>query len=154
MIPTFDIRRVAPLPDAMLGVMTGKDHVPVCLTAELPWRNNTPFISCIPPGLYEAIKIMSPSRGIEVFQLVEVPDRSSIQLHKANAGMRVINEKGDTELLGCIAPGTSYLRDGMLPPDHKLSGYNGVLGSGKAFAHFMDICENNDTILLRIVNCF
>jgi len=153
MIPEFDIRRIAPLHDAMLGVMTGKDHVPVCLTAELPWRDNTPFISCIPAGLYEAIKIMSPSRGIEVFQLVGVPDRSSIQIHIANAPMRPINDKGDTELLGCIAPGSSYLRKTIEAID-KLAGYNGVLGSKRAFTRFMHICKDNDTILLRVVNCY
>lgn len=154
MIPTFDIKRVSPLHDATLGVMLDQDNVPVCLTTELPWKFNRPFVSCIPPGLYEAIKVLSPSRGYEVFQFVEVPDRSSIQIHIANAGTRVIGDLGETELQGCIAPGTSYLRDGMLPPGHKLAGYNGVLGSRRAFTRFMEICENTDTILLRIVNCY
>lgn len=145
MRPIFTIKRVAPLKDATLGVMLDKDQVPVCLTAELPWKNNMPFVSCIPPGLYEALKIMSPSREIEVFQLVEVPGRDRIQIHIANAPMRPIDEDGTTELLGCIAPGLLFGgRDG----------YNGVNSSGKAFAHFMDICKNTDTILLKIVNCY
>ena len=145
MIPEFTIKRVSPLSDATLGVMLDEEQKPVCLTAELPWKNNKPFVSCIPPGLYEAIRITSPSRGYELFQFVEVPGRTLIQIHIANAPMRTINDKGDTELLGCIAPGLRFGgRDG----------YNGVNSSGKAFAHFMGICKNTDTILLKIVNCY
>lgn len=145
MIPIYEIERLHFLHDAMLGEMYAPSGELVCLTGELPWKHNEPFISCIPHGLYEAIKVVSPRRGIELFQLVDVPDRSTIQLHILNAPSRPIDEQGHTESLGCIGPGGSY---GMI------AGYNAVLGSRKAFAHFMKMCENTDTILLRITNCF
>lgn len=66
-----------------------------CRTMELPWKNNQRRISCIPAGVYRAIKHHSPKFG-NSFWLQEVPGRSEILIHKGNY-------KHDT--LGCILPG-------------------------------------------------
>lgn len=69
---------------------------------ELPWHDNKPRESCIPPGTYRAELYASPKHGT-VYMLKGVPSRSAVEIHAANFA-------GDTskgwacELLGCIAP--------------------------------------------------
>jgi hypothetical protein len=136
----YTIRRITALPDATLGVFLNPEGVPICLTAELPWKDNEPYVSCIPPGTYQAIKVLSPKRDIKVFELVSVPGRHNIQIHVANAPMRPINDEGETELLGCIAPGLQF---------GKRAGYNGVLISRVAFDKVMELPEQ---IIIKIEN--
>lgn len=71
-------------------------------TTELPWRNNTRQLSCIPPGVYTCVLVNSPKFG-RVYGVQAVPGRSHVLIHSANLG-------GDstlgwaTQLHGCIAP--------------------------------------------------
>jgi hypothetical protein len=136
----YKIRRVTYLSDATLGVLLDPEGVPICLTAELPWKDNEPYVSCIPEGTYQAIKVMSHKRGYEVFEIVSVPGRTLIQIHVANAPMRPINKEGETELLGCIAPGMKYGGRG---------GYNGVNQSMLAFERVMKLPKQ---IIIKIEN--
>lgn len=71
-------------------------------TIENPWLGNAPNVSCIPDGHYQMERYDSPSRGPNTWQLVEVPDRTYIQIHVANYA---------TDVLGCIGLGTSLLSD-------------------------------------------
>lgn len=78
-------------------------------TIEKPWRNNQPFISCVPCGTYELIPFWR-SNGDDVYALfnpelnvyVDMDDRPSdhgrygILIHIANWA---------SEVVGCIAPG-------------------------------------------------
>jgi len=59
-------------------------------TLELPWLNNQPFISCIPPGTYNAIKTYSKTFGWCI-HILDVQNRSGILIH---AGNFYINTKG------------------------------------------------------------
>ena len=72
-------------------------------TVERGWRNNEPFVSCIPAGTYGIHK--GDFRGkypdLEL-DVGAVPGRSAIEIHRANLA---------TSLQGCIAPG---LRLGLL----------------------------------------
>ena len=72
-------------------------------TLELPWEENKPSESCIPPGVYNCKWIKSPKHG-NVYQVLDVPDRSMIEIHPANfAGDK---DRGFiSELEGCIALG-------------------------------------------------
>lgn len=54
-----------------------------CFTTELPWRNNEPSKSCIPPGTYTAAWHRSPRFGW-TYKLQQVPGRSEILLHSGN----------------------------------------------------------------------
>lgn len=54
-----------------------------CFTLELPWHNNLPNISCIPPGQYSYFRRTSPSNG-EVLELRDVEGRTFIQIHAGN----------------------------------------------------------------------
>ncbi|PQJ78959.1 DUF5675 family protein [Polaribacter porphyrae] len=71
----------------------------LCHTIELPWRNNTRNISCIPEGQYEIVPRFSKKFKHHLI-LKNVDDRSLILFHPANDAKR--------DLEGCIAP-VSYL---------------------------------------------
>jgi hypothetical protein len=74
-----------------------------CRTLELPWRNNMPNRSCIPPGIYEAV-IRSSSRFGRTYWILEVEGRSWILIHSLNLAGDV--EKGwKTHSEGCIGLG-------------------------------------------------
>ncbi len=67
----------------------------ICHTIELPDRNNTPRISCIPIGRYKLEKRRYPKHG-EQIGIPVVLGREAILIHAANNALR--------ELQGCIAP--------------------------------------------------
>jgi hypothetical protein len=67
-------------------------------TLELPWKDNMPDISCIPPGIYGYEKWYSPTFKTTVIRLLHVPGRTNILIHPANFVR---------QLRGCIAPGLS-----------------------------------------------
>ena len=71
-----------------------------CLTLELPWLDNQKNISCIPAGVYEYEKRISPSKLYEVIELKEVPNRSYIQIHAGNY---------TRQILGCCLTGNAIL---------------------------------------------
>ncbi len=62
------------------------------VTLELPERGNRKNISCIPPGVYKAKKRISPGKGYEVIEFINVPNRTYIQAHYGNF---------TSQLLGC-----------------------------------------------------
>lgn len=70
---------------------------PFCCTIELPWRENTCAISCIPEGRYKLEKRKSLHFGHHLL-LRNVPNRSLILIHPANNALK--------QLQGCIAPVT------------------------------------------------
>lgn len=80
--------------------------LPFCKTLELPWMQNAPNISCIPPGVYFCSWTYSPHFGRNLYLVADVPGRSGIRIHPANfAGSVADGYKCD--LLGCIALGRS-----------------------------------------------
>lgn len=92
-------------------------------TVERPWRNNTPFESCIPPGEYEIMKHES-RRAI---RLLGVPSRAGILIHVAN---------WCRELHGCIAPGLGFNSTG------------GVMASRAAMDRLVLGWDGSGTILI------
>ena len=70
-----------------------------CYTLELPSLNNTPNISCIPAGKYDAsIDKNITIGGKYVIRLQDVPDRTGILIHVGNY---------TNEIAGCILVGNS-----------------------------------------------
>jgi hypothetical protein len=67
----------------------------ITYTIELPWKNNTARVSCIPEGRYELVKRWSLKFGRHL-QMMNVPGRELILIHPANEALH--------ELKGCIAP--------------------------------------------------
>lgn len=74
-------------------------------SAELPWRDNAPRISCIPTGRY-ICRPYSSLKFPNVYEVTGVPGRSAILIHTGN-------HAGDTrkgllsDVLGCILIGLS-----------------------------------------------
>lgn len=93
-------------------------------TIELPWDDNSPHFSCIPPSPPEGFLCQleptskwSPRPDGRLFHVLDVPSRTLIKIHAATWAGDV--RKGwHSDLLGCIAPGR---RTGELkPPDTDL----------------------------------
>lgn len=92
-------------PNETLGKMTiidGNKKLFRCVTIELPDKGNQHNISCIPEGIYDVVKIISPTKG-KCFLVLNVPDRSAVEIHIGNyaAGKQI-----DTK--GCILPGMCF----------------------------------------------
>ena len=116
------------------GRLEDEEGVQVCVTLELPWRDDAHEVSCIPAGEYPAHRFLSPKRGYEVFMLDDVPGRSAIELH-------IGNTVHDTD--GCILLGTAH---GLV------NGQQGITGSGDAFRKFMALCAGEQNIVVAIVD--
>jgi hypothetical protein len=89
-------------------------------TVERPWRNNEPRISCIPEGVYPCQPRKYYRGGYEAIEVVDVPDRSYILIHKGNTM---------DDLAGCIAPGVNL---------GYVNNLWAVTNSREAFAQVMD----------------
>jgi len=67
----------------------------LCLTIELPWKENARLVSCIPEGRYTLRPRINRKFGRHL-EVRGVPGRSLILIHPAN--------DAQAELNGCIAP--------------------------------------------------
>lgn len=104
---TAKLMRFHNLEQGTFGELAFGTEFTQCL--ELPWRDNKPQRSCIPPGTYTCRLVNSPRFG-RVYEVCDVPGRSNILFHPANFAGDV--ERGwTTELHGCIAP---CLRRGVM----------------------------------------
>ena len=102
-----------------------------CYSGELPWRNNTPNISCIPEGVYVVHRIISPKHG-PCYCLTDVPGRTDVEIHKGNwCGDESKGLK--TDVLGCILTGNAL---------GELAGQACVLNSKDALERLEQDLEN------------
>ena len=105
----------------------------VCLSLELPWKNNQRDISCIPTGQTIARRYLSPHFGYEVFRL-KVLNRDFEEIHIGNT---ILDTKG------CILLGSYIAQFGKR---------KGVARSRRAFLHFMNCLGTEPEILVSIKN--
>lgn len=83
-----------------------RDTAPLCVTLELPWKENAESISCIPPGTYPcAMMPATEDLPYPHFAIQDVPGRSNIRIH---AGNTVADVKG------CCAVGESFANSAIL----------------------------------------
>jgi len=80
-----------------LRVFENDSEIYKCYTLELPWKNNSTNISCIPAGKYRVIKRFSDQYQHH-FHVLNVPGRSMILIHTGNFY---------TQTKGCILVGTA-----------------------------------------------
>ena len=116
------------------GVMIeqGVTPFPFCLTIELPWKDNRHNESCIPKGEYQCKRIFWEKHQEEVFQVMNVPNREGILIHKANF---------TTDILGCIGIGERF--DEIInPKEGKV--VTAITATGEAFNEFMKIRLANE----------
>ena len=76
----------------------------ICLTIELPWKNNQTKVSCIPEGKYFIKKRYSKKFQWHL-EVLDVKNRSFILFHLANNSLQELN--------GCIAPVTKFSGPGL-----------------------------------------
>lgn len=76
----------------------------ICLTIELPYKNNETKVSCIPEGKYFIKKRYSKKFQWHLVVL-DVKNRSLILFHSANNALQELN--------GCIAPVTKFSGPGL-----------------------------------------
>ena len=102
----LEIKRVSTDNEGTLGVLYTNGFA--CYTLELPWRDNKPFISCIPEGLYTIALDDSVIIGKKpVLRFYDVKGRWGILIHVGNyAGDVSAGNKSDVS--GCIAIGFGY----------------------------------------------
>ncbi len=141
-MPNITLVRTSYTDKGTSGQLINSSGYPICLTLELPWRNNEAFVSCIPCGNYTLkrdIRHKGKKSECTVWEFQDVPDdRDQCQLHIANR---------TSQLQGCIAPVTNL---GMLGLE-----YFGV-SSRDAFKAFMketfDLVELNMLITNQGLN--
>lgn len=104
-----------------------------CVTLEHAYLSHSNWIAKVPPGVYTCKRRMSPHFGYEVFEVMDVPNCSYIEIH-------VGNFLQDSE--GCILVGESV---SSLP-----SGGDCITNSRKTFADFMRLQNGNETFQLTV----
>ena len=106
--------------DCTVGIINYGLSARAC-TLELPWKDNEPNVSCIPPGYYIAQYRNSPSNG-DVIELKNVPNRSYVQIHSGNY---------TSQIAGCILVGDSLRdinKDGTLDVTNSKASLEKLLG--------------------------
>lgn len=132
------IKRTHYLNDGVMGVLD-IDNVPICVTIELPWRNNAPYISCIPEGERKMVLIDSPKFGVCYEVITE--NRSKILIHWGNHVVDLPGDPKDSE--GCIIVGEQFIN------------YKSAMGVGMskvAFSEFMNLMNGDKEAILIILN--
>jgi len=132
-MPSIHLERFAYAPDGVFGRLTLPNGEKL-YTVERPWLGNKPFESCIPDGVYELKKRVSPvvertSGGefAEGWEVTNVPEREYIMLHVAN---------WPEDVEGCIGIGRDYA---------VLGGRNAVTDSRASFRKLMRSLEGVDS---------
>ena len=93
-----------------------------CFTLELPWLENQQNISCIPEGNHLYKKRLSPSKNITVIELIDVENRSYIQIHPGNY---------TRQIQGCILPGMGLKdidKDCIFDVTNSTDAFNKIMG--------------------------
>lgn len=134
----------------VFGILTTADGYQ-CQTVEQPWRDNEPFRSCVPVGVYTLRKfnslthgatyaLESQDAGVAVTQgevnKYDHLTRYACILHKANLS---------SELRGCIAPG----RDRWFYKDHWA-----ISSSGDALDDLLKDLHDGDSLIISWVDVF
>ena len=127
----FNVKRITSTTDGTFGVLLHKGN-PLFLTLEPPWKNNEKYVSCIPQGGYYCERRHSQRFETDVFQILNVENRTSIIIHPGNL-------LKDTH--GCILIGTSF---------GEIGNHYGILQSKRAFGLFMFLMKNETVMYLDI----
>lgn len=109
------------------------------MTLELPWRDNKPQISCIPPGTYKAKRRQTTRFGF-AFEILNVKGRSGILIHGGTyAGSTDKEQKANSQ--GCILLGTRRGHNGR---QKMITGYK------EAMSAFYDAMGNHTQCTIEI----
>ena len=112
--------------DCTQGILLVREKV--FYTLEPPWKDNKPFVSCIPEGKYPIYVFTHDDWG-NVISIDDVPNRTEILIHPGNF---VKNTKG------CILPGLN-------------AGRAKVLNSRKALAEIVRLRDDDYITIENLV---
>lgn len=118
-----------------LFVMSGQEVKYRCKAIELPDLGNQRNISCIPEGIYDCQKYVSPTKG-NCFHVLNVKGRDSILIHKGNY---INGNKRDS--LGCILCGEYF-------EDINKDGSIDIGGSTKALQALLEIMPDEFKLII------
>lgn len=118
--------------DCIIGVLCIENEI-FCVTLELSYKNNEPFVSSIPAGKYKC-KLRSSSKYERVYEVLDVPGRYDILIHLGNTV---------SDIAGCILLGERF---------GYLGGERAVLNSIHTFNKFMDKMKDYREFGLTIIN--
>lgn len=110
-----------------------------CCTVERPWLSNQPFISCIPPGIYEIHEHESPKHG----------QCYSLKNHDLGVGIN----KGDSIRYGCLIHVANWPAqvEGCIGPGKELHPkFWGVSSSRNATSDLFKLIRNNKITHMEI----
>lgn len=117
-------------------------------TCENPWKDNRPYVSCIPSGVYyleqrhsPVVRRTSGGEFLEGWEVTEVRDRSYIMIHPGN---------WPEDVEGCIAVGKRLGITQNKQGKWSLS----VLDSREAFREIMEKMDEYNTWTLDIRTYF
>ncbi len=128
------------LPDGVISDFYDSEKEHLLFTIERPWKNNEPYVSCIPAAIYACQRStyyggdgVGGKPDYPCFELQNVPNRTQIKFHIANY---------PHDVNGCIGVGMT-----------RADAYPAVWKSRQAFTKWMDIMEGVDefTLFIRTV---
>ena len=114
------------------GVFSFDNHVPLCCSLELPWRDNLPRESCILPDDY-GIQVVAHAKFGRCVRLEDKHGRAGVLIHAGNTTM---------ETQGCILPGLGW---------GSVIGRRAVVQSKAALSLVCDTIEHQRLKILRIL---
>jgi hypothetical protein len=142
------LTRQASTPQGTPGELTTDQSTDVFATLELPWQNDQPDVSCIPPAPGETVTYLvkkAPSEhmtrlfnkhfpGVDMYEMQDVQGRSGCFIHPGNwAGDVSQGYRSDVE--GCILLGLSHA---------DLEGQAAVISSVTAIGEFLALMGGED----------
>jgi len=113
-------------------------------TGELPWRENTQRISCIPAEHYRVE--WEPTGRFKGYAIRAVLNRTSIEIHKGN-WCGDVSKGFKSNVLGCICLGLG--RGRMTPPGSPVkSQQEAIISSSKAIEKFHSFMKKEPFLLI------
>lgn len=134
---TLQLLRFGLVTDGPQFGLLRSDAAPICLTLELPYKDNKPEISCFPAGEYICHRSFDrrTSGGMLIpltYEIANVPNRRGILFH-------VGNFLRDTE--GCVLCGLGLNFQGEQPM---------LSDSAKGFNRFISQVKNMESFTLKV----
>ena len=118
----FYIRRVTLNPTGPTFGVFLNENIPLCVTLELPWKDNQEGISCIPPGVYPLTLIGATTElNYPHFAIENVPGRTNVRIHVGNTvadvrGCACVGECFGTNSILNSVDAMNYIRKAINAP--------------------------------------
>lgn len=132
------LERFAETGGATVGILRVPDAPAPLFTMEPPWRNNEPFVSCLPVGSYVCeLRFSKKFQRNTYFVLEDFPQRDAIEFHR---GAWPEDTKGCImAALGLVLPANTFEKPKLV-------------NSGAGFSLFMRLLKGDKRFSLEITD--